>query len=263
MYELTRMRLDRELRKHERFEHELRLAQSIQQALLPKKLPYLEAWEIIPYYKPAREVGGDFYDFLHLPDGRVVIIIGDVSGKGIAAALVMANTQSVLRAVAPGSASPGDLLAQANEVMCTYIPPNIFVTCFCGILDPESGRFVYANAGHNPPYLRRDGRTTDLRATGMPLGLMTGMVYEVKETVLVPGDGVLFYSDGLVEAHNPEREMLGAPRLRELVTEHTPGTNHLPAYVIEELGRFTGEDWKQEDDITLVALHRSATLLRS
>jgi predicted ester cyclase len=142
MYELTRQRLDHELRERERFEHELRVAQRIQQALLPKELPLLDAWEIVPYYQPAREVGGDFYDFLTLADGRVAIIIGDVSGKGIAAALVMANTQSVLRAVAQGSARPGELLAQVNEVLWTYIPPNMFVTCFCGVLDPESGRLT-------------------------------------------------------------------------------------------------------------------------
>jgi serine phosphatase RsbU (regulator of sigma subunit) len=258
MYELTQQRLDHELRERERFEHELRVAQRIQQALLPKELPLLEDWKIVPYYQPAREVGGDFYDFLPLPDGSVGVIIGDVSGKGIAAALVMANTQSVLRAVAQGSATSGELLGQVNEVLFTYIPSNMFVTCFCGILDPESGRFTYANAGHNPPLRQHGAEATDLRATGMPLGLMPGMTYEEKETVLLPGDSVLFYSDGLIEAHNQEREMLGSPRLKAFVTERAPGVKHLTAYVVEELGRFTGESWEQEDDITLVTLERLA-----
>src|SRR5215211_9367005 len=260
MYELTQQRLEHELREREQFEHELRVAQRIQQALLPKELPLLDDWEIVPYYQPAREVGGDFYDFLTLPDGRVGIIIGDVSGKGVAAALVMANTQSVLRAVSQVSATPGELLSQVNEVLWTYIPPNMFVTCFCGILNPESGRFTYANAGHNPPLRQHGGKAIDLRATGMPLGLMLGMYYEEKETVLLPGDGVLFYSDGLIEAHNQEREMLGSHRLRDLLKEHTPGAKHLTAYMVAELGRFTGEQWEQEDDITLVALqHRTAS----
>jgi serine phosphatase RsbU (regulator of sigma subunit)/predicted ester cyclase len=258
MYELTQQRLDHELRERERFEHELRVAQRIQQALLPQELPPLEDWKIVPYYQPAREVGGDFYDFLPLPDGSVGVIIGDVSGKGIAAALVMANTQSVLRAVAQGSATSGGLLGQVNEVLFTYIPSNMFVTCFCGILDPESGRFTYANAGHNPPLRQHGAEATDLRATGMPLGLMPGMTYEEKETVLLPGDSVLFYSDGLIEAHNQEREMLGSPRLKAFVTERAPGVKHLTAYVVEELGRFTGESWEQEDDITLVTLERLA-----
>src|ERR687889_2788358 len=181
-YELTQQRLDQELRERERFEQELRVAQRIQQALLPKELPLLDDWDIVPYYQPAREVGGDFYDFLTLSDGRVGAIIGDVSGKGIAAALVMANTQSVLRAVSQVSATPGEFLSQVNEVLWTYIPTNMFVTCFYGILNPESGRFTYANAGHNPPLRKHGGKLTDLRATGMPLGLMPGMTYEVKAT---------------------------------------------------------------------------------
>jgi len=260
-YELTQQRLDQELRERERFEQELRVAQRIQQALLPKELPLLDDWDIVTYYQPAREVGGDFYDFLTLPDGRMGVIIGDVSGKGIAAALVMANTQSVLRAVARrGNIAPGQVLAEANEVLYAYIPSNMFVTCFCGILNPESGRFTYANAGHNPPLRQHGGKAIDLRATGMPLGLMLGMYYEEKETVLLPGDGVLFYSDGLIEAHNQEREMLGSHRLRDLLKEHTPGAKHLTAYMVAELGRFTGEQWEQEDDITLVALqHRTAS----
>jgi serine phosphatase RsbU (regulator of sigma subunit)/predicted ester cyclase len=260
-YELTQQRLDQELRERERFEQELRVAQRIQQALLPKELPLLDDWDIVPYYQPAREVGGDFYDFLTLQDGRMGVIIGDVSGKGIAAALVMANTQSVLRAVARrGDIAPGQVLAEANEVLYAYIPSNMFVTCFCGILNPESGRFTYANAGHNPPLRQHGGKAIDLRATGMPLGLMLGMYYEEKETVLLPGDGVLFYSDGLIEAHNQEREMLGSHRLRDLLKEHTPGAKHLTAYMVAELGRFTGEQWEQEDDITLVALqHRTAS----
>ena len=255
-YELTRQRLDHELRERERFEHELRVAQHIQQALLPKELPVLDGWEIAPYYQPAREVGGDFYDFLTLSDGRVGAIIGDVSGKGIAAALVMANTQSVLRAVSQGSAAPGELLAQVNEVLFAYIPSNMFVTCFCGVLDPESGRFTYANAGHNPPLRQHGDKAIDLRATGMPLGLMPGMPYEEKTTSLLPGDRVLFYSDGLIEAHNQEREMLGSPRLKDLLTGNTPGAKQLTAHVLAELGRFTGEQWEQEDDITLVTLQR-------
>src|ERR671910_1297812 len=256
MYELTQQRLDNELREREQFEHELRVAQRIQQALLPRELPLLDDWEIVPYYQPAREVGGDFYDFLTLPDGRVGVIIGDVSGKGIAAALVMANTQSVLRAVSQRSATPGELLAQVNEVLFAYIPSNMFVTCFCGILDPESGRLTYANAGHNSPLRQHGDKAIDLRATGMPLGLMPGMFYEEKESILLPGDRVLFYSDGLLEAHNEEREMLGSRRLKDLLTKHAPGAKHLSAYVLAELGRFTGEQWEQEDDITLVTLQR-------
>jgi serine phosphatase RsbU (regulator of sigma subunit)/CHASE1-domain containing sensor protein len=243
-------------------EQELRVARSIQHALLPKDLPKLEGWEIAHHYQPAREVGGDFYDFLRLEDGRVGFVIGDVSGKGMAAALVMANTQSVLRAVAHrGSVAPEQVLAEANEILCAYIPPtNMFITCFYAILEPESGRLRYANAGHDLPYERHDGRVDKLRARGMPLGLMPDMGYEEKEAVLAAGDDLLFYSDGLVEAHDPKGEMFGFSRLQDLVRAHRSGDSSFIAFLLSELARFAGEGWEQEDDITLVTLQRSEEL---
>jgi serine phosphatase RsbU (regulator of sigma subunit)/CHASE1-domain containing sensor protein/anti-sigma regulatory factor (Ser/Thr protein kinase) len=239
-------------------EQELRMARRIQHALLPKDLPELEGWQIAYHYQPAREVGGDFYDFLRFEDGQVGLVIGDVSGKGMAAALVMANTQSVLRAIARRRGiTPGQVLEEANELMCAYIPPNMFVTCFYGVLDPESGRLVYANAGHDPPCERHDSRVDELRARGMPLGLMPGMLYEQKETVLAAGDNLLFYSDGLVEAHDPKGEMFGFPRLQGLIEAHRSGDPSLNDFLLSELTRFTGKSWYQEDDITLLSLERS------
>jgi serine phosphatase RsbU (regulator of sigma subunit) len=245
-------------------EQELRVARGIQHALLPKDLPELEGWEIAHCYRPAREVGGDFYDFLRLDDGRVGFVIGDVSGKGIAAALVMANTQSVLRTVVHrGSVAPEQVLAEANEILCAYIPPtNMFVTCFYGILEPKSGRLRYANAGHDLPYLRRHGEgVSELRVTGVPLGLMPGMGYEEKEITLKEGDSILFYSDGLVEAHDLKGEMFDFPRLRKLISVHATGSGEeLIDSLLEELYSFTGQKWEQEDDITLLTLQRSAIL---
>src|SRR5215210_5238234 len=246
-------------------EQELRVARGIQHALLPKDLPELEGWEIAHHYRPAREVGGDFYDFLRLEDGRVGFVIGDVSGKGMAAALVMANTQSVLRAVVHrGSVAPEQVLAEANEILCAYIPPtNMFVTCFYAILEPESGRLRYANAGHDLPYERHDGRVDKLRARGMPLGLMPDMGYEEKEAVLAAGDDLLFYSDGLVEAHDPKGEMFGSPHLRKLIMAQSAGSGEeLVDFLLAELTRFTGTDSEQEDDITLVTLGRSKAGIR-
>jgi serine phosphatase RsbU (regulator of sigma subunit)/CHASE1-domain containing sensor protein/anti-sigma regulatory factor (Ser/Thr protein kinase) len=245
-------------------EQELGTARSIQHALLPKDLPKLEGWKIAYHYQPAREVGGDFYDFLRLDDGRVGLVIGDVSGKGIAAALVMANTQSVLRAVARrGNVAPGQVLAEANEVLYAYIPSGTFVTCFYGVLDPENGRLVYANAGHDPPYSQRGGDAQELRARGMPLGLMPGMPYEEKEAVLAAGDDLLLYSDGLVEAHDTEGDMFGFPRLRRLIMAQSTGSGEeLVDVLLAELTRFTGTDSEQEDDITLVTLERSKARVR-
>jgi len=245
-------------------EQELGTARSIQHALLPKDLPKLEGWKIAYHYQPAREVGGDFYDFLRLEDGRVGLVIGDVSGKGIAAALVMANTQSVLRAVARrGNIAPGQVLAEANEVLYAYIPDGTFVTCFYGVLDPESGRLAFANAGHDVPYLQRGGDAQELKARGMPLGLMTGMLYEEEEAVIASGDDLLLYSDGLVEAHDPAGGMFGFPRLRKLISVYGAGDGgELVDFLLAELTTFTGEDREQEDDITLVTLERSKAGMR-
>ena len=150
----------------ERIEQELRIARLIQQTLLPKTLPKLTGYDIAAYYQPAREVGGDFYDFLRLQDGRLGLVMGDATGKGMPAALVMAAARSMLRAVAQSSDSPGEVLKRANEALVADIPPNMFVTCFYAVLDPETGRLRYANAGHDLPYLRHDGDIEELRARG-------------------------------------------------------------------------------------------------
>src|ERR687885_1717183 len=245
-----------EIQVRERIEQELRVARLIQQTLLPKEAPTLRDWQVAQYYQPARAVGGDFYDFLYLPDGRLGIVVGDVTDKGVPAALVMATTRSILRGAATRLSSPGQVLERANELLCPDIPPNMFVTCLYAILDPADGRLEYANAGHDLPYLRRhDGSVEELRARGMPLGLMPGMQYEEKETTLAPGDNVLFYSDGIVEAHDPQYEMFNFPRLRDLLAGH-PKENgpELINFLLDELGRFTGSGWEQEDDITLVTL---------
>ena len=259
--ELTQRRLEQEMREREHLEQELRVARRIQQASLPMEVPTLEGWQISPYYQPAREVGGDFYDFFELEDGRVGVVVGDATGKGVSAALVAAATSSMVRAVAQalGSSSPGEVLAQVNETLVARIPSNMFVTCFYAVLDPESAGLRYANAGHDLPYLR--GRSSnhaeELSARGMPLGLMPEMSYEEKETVLDAGDSVLFYSDGLVEAHDPQRhQMFGFPRLRALVAGHAEKRSFV-TLLIAELYSFTGEEWEQEDDITLLTLRRS------
>jgi predicted ester cyclase len=248
-----------EARERERIEQELRVARQIQQALLPETIPELDGWRIATYYGPATEVGGDFYDFLELEDGRLGMVVGDATGHGMPAALVMATTRGMLRAVIQSSESPGEVLARVNEALVAEIPPSTFVTCFYGILDPKSGRFLYANAGQSLPCRRHNGQADELRARGMPLGLMPGMGYEEKEAVLETGDAALFYSDGLIEAHDPKGEMFGVPRLRRLVAERAAEEGSLVDFLMEELSSFVGEGWEQEDDITLVTLRRSTS----
>ncbi|HET9224779.1 MAG TPA: GAF domain-containing SpoIIE family protein phosphatase, partial [Roseiflexaceae bacterium] len=246
-----------EVRARERIEQELQVARLIQQTLLPKNEPVLPGWQISAYYQPARAVGGDFYDFIELPDGRLAIIVGDVTDKGVPAALVMATTRSVLRGAARRLVAPGAVLERTNDLLCPEIPPKMFVTCLYAILDPASGRLQYANAGHDLPYHRRADGVEELRAVGMPLGLMPGTRYEEHEITLAPGDSVIFYSDGLVEAHNTRREMFGFPRLQAFVERHPPGDGSaLIKTLLAELAAFTGPDAEQEDDITLVALRR-------
>lgn len=243
-------------RARERVDQELRVARLIQQTLLPRDLPALPGWQLAAYYQPARAVGGDFYDFLYFEDGRLGIVIGDVTDKGVPAALVMATTRSILRSAAHSELPPGAVLERTNELLHLDIPPKMFVTCLYAILDPSTGRLTYANAGHDLPYQRHGDSVCELRATGMPLGLMPGMHYEEKETILSPGDNILFYSDGLVEAHNPEREMFGFPHLAHLVETYATDTP-LIEVLLNELTAFAGSDWEQEDDVTLVTLQRA------
>jgi serine phosphatase RsbU (regulator of sigma subunit)/anti-sigma regulatory factor (Ser/Thr protein kinase) len=252
-----------EARERERLAQELHVARLIQQTLLPQELPTLPGWQLAAHYQPARQVGGDLYDFLALPDGLLGLVIGDVAEKGVPAALVMATTRTLLRGAAQRLLSPGQVLARVNELLCPDMPPHMFVTCFYAILDPTSGQLWYANAGHELPLglqlERRAEGVRELRARGMPLGLLPGMRYEEQRLTLARGENVLLYSDGLVEAHNPQREMFGVPRLRTLVGAHPldDGATLIPA-LLAELERFTGAGWEQEDDITLVTLQRRA-----
>jgi serine phosphatase RsbU (regulator of sigma subunit) len=255
--EVAEAHLEQEIRERERVEQELRVARRIQQASLPKEVPELEGWQISPYYQPAREVGGDFYDFHLLPEDKLGLVVGDATGKGVPAALVMSTTCGMLRLAAQSQSSPGQMLQGVNEVLSPNIPTNMFVTCFYAILDPKSGSLTYANAGHDLPYLHRNGDAEELRARGMPLGLMPGMTYEEKETILYSGEAALLYSDGLVEAHDTAGGMFGFPRLRALVAEHGEKRS-LGELLLEELYSFAGQRWEQEDDITLLTLRRSA-----
>jgi serine phosphatase RsbU (regulator of sigma subunit)/anti-sigma regulatory factor (Ser/Thr protein kinase) len=242
----------------QRFEQELEVARLIQQNFLPKQLPELADWQVAAYYRPAREVGGDFYDVIPIAEDRIGFVIGDVTDKGVPAALVMAATRSVLRASAQRMVDPGAVLERVNEHLCPDMPEKMFVTCLYGVLDTTTGRFRFANAGHDLPYVKTADGSVELRARGMPLGLMTGMAYEEKEIVLAPGESLLLHSDGVVEAHSPEGDMFGFPRLKDAVARY-PGGHELIDRVLADVREHTGDDAEQEDDITMVTLARSAS----
>lgn len=246
-----------EAQQRERIDQELRVARVIQETLLPRVIPQPEGWEIAAFWQPAREVSGDFYDFIYLEDGRLGIIIADVTDKGVPAAMVMATTRSLLRAAAERLVEPGAVLARANDLLHPDIPQKMFVTCLYIVLNPITGHILFANAGHNLPYLRTATGIVELRVTGMPLGLMPGMPYEQKEAILKPGERLLMLSDGLIEAHNGQREMFGFPRLKELLVEQGSGAVLIDT-IMQALHGFTGPDYEQEDDITLVTIERRA-----
>ena len=245
-----------EVRSRERLEQELRVAQLIQQQFLPKELPDLEGWQVSAFYRPARAVGGDFYDFIDLPDGKVGIVAGDVTDKGVPAALVMASTRSILRSEAARHSSPGTVLQRANELLYPDIPAHMFVTCLYAVLDPKTGTLLFANAGHNLPYVRSDEGVKELSARGMPLGLMPGMDYEETTATLAPGEVMLLHSDGIAEAHDPSGEMFGFPRMHEIMKDCVRADEVIDV-MMTELDRFSGAGNEQEDDITLVSLKRS------
>ena len=236
---------------------ELEVARLIQLNFLPKRLPDLPGWDMAACYRPARVVGGDFYDVIPLPDGRIGFVVGDVTDKGVPAALVMSATRSVLRASAQRLIEPGAVLERVNEHLVPDMPEKMFVTCLYGVLDPVGGRLLFANAGHDLPYVKTPDGVLELRARGMPLGLLAGMHYEEKEITLRSGDSVLLHSDGIAEAHNSQREMFGFPRLKETVAGTAVG-QALIDRVLSEVEAFVGPDAEQEDDITLVTLVRTA-----
>ena len=232
------------------------IAPLIQQQFLPHELPNLPEWQVAAYYGPARAVGGDFYDFIELADGRIGIVVGDVTDKGVPAALVMARTHS-----SSGPRRPGCLTRRgpragqrpARRPRCRRRCSS--PACTWSSTRDRSGAF--ANAGHNLPYVRTDDGVVEIRATGMPLGLMPGIRYEENEADIGPGDSVLLYSDGLIEAHDPAGEMYGFPRLNGDMASELAGSELLDE-LLERLHAFTGRGWEQEDDITIVALRRSA-----
>lgn len=244
------------LEERARIEQELHTARQIQRSLLPKKMPSLVGWQLSSYYQPAREVGGDFFDFFSFPDGRLGLVIGDVADKGIPAAMVMASTRSLLHAAADVTHSPAEILTRVNDLLFADTPTKMFVTCFIALLDPVSGKLCFSNAGHDLPYRHSKGQVQELYARGMPLGLFPGSQYDEHEIQLAPGESLLFYSDGMVEAHNPQKEMFGFPRMQQSIERNNDSAT-LINDLLHELKLFTGNGWEQEDDMTFVTLQRT------
>jgi serine phosphatase RsbU (regulator of sigma subunit) len=166
----------------------------------------------------------------------------------------MANTRSLLRSTAYQLITPASVLRKVNELLISELPESMFVTCFYAVIDPSSGKITFANAGHNPPYMTNHGSVDELCARGMPFGWMPDRIYEEIEMTLEPGESILLYSDGLVEAHDEAYEMFGNPRVESLLCT-IENKLQIVDILVSEYSKFTGTRWEQEDDITLMAIH--------
>ena len=235
---------------------ELDVARAMQIAILPAAFPAKPGCDSAACMIPATTMGGDFYDFIELRDGKVGLVMADVSGKGVPAAFFMAVARTTVRDLAAQYCDPGACLAQANEVLCRQNPMDLFVTVFYCILDPATGVLRYANGGHNPPYLRRPNGTIETLngAGGLVLGAINGIDYPEHTLRLVPGDHLVLYTDGVTEAFNSVNEAYGTERLIDEIRVHGDGAApELVERICQSVSTFAGAA-PQSDDITLIVL---------
>jgi phosphoserine phosphatase RsbU/P len=241
--------------ERDRFERELNLAREIQMNLVPSRALTLSGWQVIGRVVPARQVGGDAFDYFLLEGNRMGIAIADVSGKGVPASLLMSNVQASLRAFCNGRQSIPQALGHVNRSVARSATAGRFITLFYTELDLATGALTYSNAGHNPPLLRRrDGGIEPLEAGGIPLGILEDAAFEQGETKLASGDAVLLYSDGVPEAFDVRDEAFGEERLLEMWKNegHRPPEEFI-RLLLEALELFRGKA-PQSDDITVVVL---------
>lgn len=258
------------LRDHEQkvlkaLERELEIGREIQSGFLPDELPQPSGWEIAARFQPAREVAGDFYDAFTVGDGKIVLVVADVCDKGVGAALFMALTRSLLRALAQqnfatksGDASHlKNTVAQTNDyIAVTHDSSNMFATLFIAVLDPKSGALTYVNAGHNPPMvIGARGIKAQLGRTGSAVGVIPQMKFDTLETRLDIGDVLLAYTDGVTDAESPSRKEYSTERLLELAQTPRSSAGELLDAIHSEL-RAHIADTPQTDDITLLAARR-------
>ncbi|MDD9991726.1 MAG: SpoIIE family protein phosphatase [Rhodospirillales bacterium] len=245
----------------QRMESELMIAHALQGAILPKTLPESQNFSGHALMTPAREMGGDFYDFFTLDDGRLSVVMADVSGKGVPAAFFMAIARTIMRAAAARHPTPGPCLQEVNDTICEQNPQDLFVTLFYGILDPETGEFVFANAGHNPPFVvKRPGEVLPLPMTGgMAVGVMPGLPYAEDAVTLTPGDTMFLYTDGITEAMNKEDEEFTEARLEAVLAKgHDLPVDSVLENVTSAVVNFVAGA-EQSDDITCIVLRYDGT----
>jgi serine phosphatase RsbU (regulator of sigma subunit) len=241
----------------QRLEGELGAARRIMSALLPEEAPRIAGWELVPHIVSCTEVGGDLYDVFTLPDGRVMVAVGDVAGKGLGAALLVSSLLPLLRGLAGPCEDIAALVARLDAVLFPVTEPVRYATLFMGVLDPASGRFEYVNAGHNPPcVVRADGTVETLAPTGLPVALVGEGTWTSRVLELAPGDLLALFTDGIPEAWNEAEDEYGDERLLALLaTQRGCEAAQVREAVLEDLRGFVGEA-RASDDVTLVLVRR-------
>lgn len=251
--------LKAETAARERIESELRIAHEIQSSMLPTVFPQRQEFELFAMMDPAKEVGGDFYDFFFVDENRLCCVIGDVSGKGVPAALFMAITKTLIKTVARQSLSTSEVLARVNNILCPDNQTCLFVTVFFLIIDIKSGMFEYTNAGHNPPLIvAADGGVEYMKIPGgFVVGVMENVRCEDRKVQLKPGDTIFLYTDGVTEAMDPEQKQFSETRLKAALEKvKTAGPKEMIEAVRREVFSFA-RGASQSDDITMLAIKLS------
>jgi phosphoserine phosphatase RsbU/P len=241
-----------------RIERELQVAYQVQASLLPKELPRIPGWEFVAFWKPARQVSGDFYDFIHFGDDSIGLVIGDVTDKGMPAALFMAFTRTIIRASLDPNKTPADSISQANRLICSESTYGFFVTLFFAALNTKTGELIYVNGGHNPPLLfqNRQHDPVWLENTGMVLGIEPEIEYAQKNVSLKPGELVLLYTDGILDALDNQSEAFGLERLQNIISENYREPAHEIIRRIEQSVEVFVGGVPQYDDMTLLLVKR-------
>jgi sigma-B regulation protein RsbU (phosphoserine phosphatase) len=243
----------------ERIESELKIARDIQMGILPKKFPPFpdrHEFDIYATIEPAKEVGGDFYDFFLTDNDHLCFAIGDVSGKGVPASLFMAATKTLIKATARDGITPDEILTRVNNELCCGNDACMFVTIFCGILNTKTGEVIYANGGHNPPLIARQGGEVNFlkQSGGIVVGAIEDLAFKTERLVLQPGDSLFMYTDGVTEAINEREELFSEERLKnEIITLHEKSIQELVAGIMQEIKVFS-HGMPQADDITMMIL---------
>jgi sigma-B regulation protein RsbU (phosphoserine phosphatase) len=246
-------KMHKSLLEKQRLVKDMEFARTVQESFLPQKTPEVARYQFSAHYTPAQEVGGDFYDFIHLDKNRLGVVIGDVSGKGVPAALYMAKLGSDLRTLAFTERDPATALQKLNSLLVERSRRGMFATLLYMEVDSQSGKIIISNAGHLPPIIKKSDGSAKRMSTagGSPLGILEGMTFGQESAVLADGDMAILYTDGIIEAMNAKEELYGYDRFERLIVKGPRKPEDLKNAIIADVNKFTGLS-VQHDDMTLV-----------